>query len=101
MKLNIWKSQSEIEKTYKVDKYDIMYGTVEDILQVIEEAGDGATEEDLTMAVVKHREMFNRFLKDIFDGLTDEELRRTKVKEIAPLMFELFDYARNSLASKN
>ena len=101
MKLNIWKSQNEVEKTYKVDKYDIFYGTVEDVLKVIEEAGDGATEEQLVMAVVKNRDLFNRFLKDIFDGLTDEELRRTKVKEIAPLLFELFDYARTSLASKN
>ena len=28
MKINIYKNQREVEKTYEVDNYDLMYGTV-------------------------------------------------------------------------
>ena len=35
MKLNIYKNQNEIVKTYKTDAYDLMYGTVEDLFEVI------------------------------------------------------------------
>ena len=40
MKLNIYKNQKEIEKTYTIDDYDIMYGTVEDILSVFDDNWD-------------------------------------------------------------
>ena len=36
MKLNVYKSQTEIEKTFEADAYDLMYGTVEDILGILD-----------------------------------------------------------------
>ena len=38
------------------------------------------------------------FLKEIFIGLTDEELRKTKVKELIPLFIEIFKYAFSELS---
>ena len=100
MKLNIWKNQKEIEKTYECKEYDIMFGTVEDFLDVLDEAQTG-TEEEITSIVMQRREVFYDLLMDIFPELTREELRRTKIKEIVPLFFALFEYAKGSFASKN
>lgn len=100
MKLNIWKNQKEIEKTYEVREYDIMFGTVDDLLDILDEAKTG-TEEEITDIVVKNRQVFYDLLMDIFPELTKEELRRTKIKEIVPLFFALFEYAKSSFSSKN
>ena len=36
MRLNIWKNQTEIEKTYEVDTYDIFLGNVEDLFSIFD-----------------------------------------------------------------
>ena len=40
MKLNTYKNQNEVEKTFEIEAYDLMYGTVEDLLNIL----DGVTE---------------------------------------------------------
>ena len=102
MKLNIYKTQTEIEKTYEVDAYDLMYGIVEDVLNVIEEAGHGKDNLRLAQVIAENRYKFNDLLKDIFPEMTDDELRRTKIKELAQFFIELFNYVKNSFVnSKN
>lgn len=104
MKLNIYKNQKEIEKTYEVDAYDIMYGTVQDILEVLD---DGLTDmnsnEELLKLVAANRPKLEDLLLDIFsaEGLTKEELRRTKLKELIPVFIDLFAYVQQSFRSKN
>lgn len=105
MKLNIYKSQKEVEKTYEVDTYDIMYGTVEDIFEVIENGMDDVMDDEkkLLMMIVENRSKLEDLLLDIFseEGLTKEELRKVKVKEMIPLFIELFAYVKKSFESKN
>ena len=36
MTLNIYSDQKTIKKTYEIDSYDIMYGTIQDILDVLD-----------------------------------------------------------------
>ena len=57
MKLNIYKTQTEIEKTYEVDAYDLMYGIVEDVLNVIEEAGHGKDNLRLAQVIAENRQL--------------------------------------------
>lgn len=104
MKLNIYKNQREIEKTYEVDSYDIMYGTVQDILAVLEDGiPDLNDEQGLFKLVVDNRSKLEDLLLDIFvtEGMTKEELRRIKLKEMIPLFIDLFKYAKESFESKN
>lgn len=105
MKLNVYKNQKEIEKTYEVDTYDIMYGTVEDIFEVIENGMDDVMDDEnkLLMMIVENRSKLEDLLLDIFseEGLTKEELRKVKVKEMIPLFIELFAYVKKSFESKN
>lgn len=104
MKLNIYKNQKEIEKTYEVEEYDIMYGTIQDILEVLDKGIDDLKNEDqLLKIVVENREKLEGFMLDIFasEGLTKEELRKVKLKELVPMFFDLFGYVKNSFQSKN
>ena len=36
LKLNIYKTQTEIEKTYTAQDYEVLYGTVEDLLDCLD-----------------------------------------------------------------
>ena len=96
MKLTVYKerSQTEIDKVYEVDNYDLMYGTVEDILAILDEIDDLNDDSNLLRLVQKHRSKVNDLLFDIFPDLTDEELKRTKVKELVPVFIDLFSFVR-------
>ena len=96
MKLNIYKNQKEIEKTYTVDEYDIMYGTVEDVFEVLDGMENMKTDGEILKLIQANRKKLNGLLLDIFDGLTEEELRKIKIKELVPLFLDLFKYVRDS-----
>ena len=102
MKLNIYKNQKEIEKTYTIDDYDIMYGTVEDILSVFDEIEDLHDNMQIFKVIQKNRSKLNDLLQDIFPDLTDDELRRITLKELIPVFMGLFTYVQTSFgAEKN
>ena len=102
MKLNIYKNQHEVEKTYEVDHYDLMYGTVEDILAVFDEIDDLRDNMQIFTAIKKNRSKLNDLLKDIWPDLTDDELRKVKLKELIPLFMGLFTYIKETFSdSKN
>lgn len=104
MKLNIYKNQKEIEKTYEVDNYDIMYGTVQDILAVLDDGLENLDDSNKAIELITaNRTKLEDLLLDIFggEGLTAEELRRTKLKELIPVFIDLFTYVQKSFKSKN
>ena len=101
MKLAIYKNQKEVEKTYEVANYDLMYGTIEDIFDILENADtkdDGA----LFDLIAKNRRKINDLLLDIFggEGLTEEELRRVKVKDLVPLFVDLFSFVADTFGDE-
>lgn len=100
MKLNIYKNQHEIEKVYEIDAYDLMFGTVEDIFEILDEVDDTASKMEILKAVQKHRKKINILLKDIFPELTDEELKHTKIKELVPFFVDLFVYVTDTFGSE-
>lgn len=101
MQLNIYEKKKVI-KTYTADTYDLMFGTVEDISDAVnlDEMKTGSDVE-VFQAVVKlitgSKETVKDLLKDVFDGLTDEELRNTKVKEQAQALVEIVNYTLSQL----
>ena len=95
LKLNIYNKNSDgqlvIEKTYEADTIDILFGTAEDLIGVL----DGINLNDvdkLLNLVTKGFAQLKPLLKEIFNGLTDEELRRTRIKELIPLFIQIFKY---------
>ena len=101
MKLNIYKNQKEIEKTYEIDHYDLMYGTVEDILSIFDEISDLHDNMQIFDTIKKNRTKLNDLMKDIFPDLTDEELRKVKLKELVPLFVDLFSYIKKSFGNNS
>lgn len=105
MKLNIYKKENGekvVAKTYEAETYDLMYGTVEDFLNLI----DVQNIKILTTETVEENQILgvaelisNCFgqiaplLMDVFDGLTSEELRNTKVSEIVDVVKECIGYS--------
>lgn len=98
MKLNIYKNQKTVEKTYVVDEYDIMYGTVEDLFDIMDGIEEMKSDNEILALIQHNRKKLNGFLLDIFadQGLTEDELRRIKIKELVPLFLDLFKYVRDS-----
>lgn len=91
LNLNIYsaKNKNEVEKTYTAESYDLMLGTVEDLMQVIDV--DKMTDNvEIARMVVSGFGMLKPFIKDIFTGVTDDELKRVKVKELIPLFVDVF-----------
>lgn len=91
MKLNIYseKNKNEIEKTYTAETYDLMFGTVEDIIAIvdIDKLNDNLA---IATTVIKCWSKLKPFLKDVFPGVTDDELHRVKVKELIPTFASIF-----------
>lgn len=104
MELNIWKNQREIEKTYTADAYDLMYGTIEDIFDILDTVAEDKDEVEVVKAIVEKREALNDLLCDIFPEVTKDELKRTKISELVTLFVELFAYVTETFkkgAAKN
>jgi len=93
LKLNIY-NKKKIEKTYTTDTYDLMFGTVEDFLNLVNvDQIKTGNDTELAMIVVKAlpsgMETIKTLLKDVFEGLTDTELKNTKVKDITKVLINI------------
>lgn len=97
MKLNIY-DKKNIVKTYEAETYDLMFGTVEDILKLvkIDDMKTGSDVEVIKMVgsmLIGGLDDVKFLLFDIFDGLTDDELRCTKTTEVAKVIVDVVKYA--------
>lgn len=105
LKLNIYKTQTEIEKTYTAQDYEVLYGTVEDLLDCLDlEALTNTDDKDGIIAAVSNltrscKHIINPLLMDIFPGLTEEELRNTKTKEVLNVIVGLTGFSIDQIKS--
>lgn len=93
MKLNIY-NRKEIVKTYTAERGDIEFGIVEDVANAInlDHLKTGSEAEILKVAldlVIHSMGTVKEFLRDIFDGITDEEIRHTHVNEIVRVVADV------------
>ena len=97
MKLDIYENK-KVVKTYEAESYDLMFGTVEDVMTMfdVDSLTTGSDVEIIKMVGSALPTCINTvkpLLKDIFDGLTDEELKKAKLKDIATVLVEVVKYA--------
>lgn len=105
MKLNIYEKR-KIVKTYEASTYDLLFGTLEDVADAIklDELKTGSNEELLKMAanlVLSSMDTIKNLLKDVFEGLTDDEIKCTRVNEIATVLVEIVIYTIQQLGVGN
>jgi len=97
LKLNIYEKKKVI-KTYTAEAYDITFGTMEDLIDALGIDGlNTGNDIELIMIATKviagNKEIIKDLLKDIFDGLTDEEIKKTYVKDLATVLVKAVKYA--------
>ena len=109
MKLNIY-DKKNIVKTYEAETYELMFGTVEDILRLIkiDDMKTGSDTEIIKMVgsmLIGGLDDVKFLLFDVFDGLTDDELRNTRISEIAVVLVAVVKFAiiemNKNITSKN
>lgn len=105
MKINIYK-RNEIIKTYEAETYNLTFGTVEDFLELIKiDKIDDINLESITMLLIKaipgSLPLFKNLLKDVFEGINDEELRNVKVTEIVAVVIDIIKFAFSELSIGN
>lgn len=96
MKLNIY-DRKKVVKTYTADSYDLMFGLCEDVanainLDSIKTGSDTELIQAVAKLIVGSMDTVKELLKDIFDGITDNEIKHTKVKEIINVFVEVVKY---------
>lgn len=91
LKLNIYADDKKsIAKTYEAEGYDLMLGTLQDIFAIIDpDKINGMNETEMAKMAVRAFEQIAPILRDVFPGVTNEELRNTKTRELVPLFVDL------------
>lgn len=100
LNLNIYKAdnKNEIEKTYTAEGYDLMLGTLQDIISIFDiDKINSGNETELAKMAVRGFDQIAPILRDVFPEVTPEELRRTKTKELVPLFVALAHEAVGTL----
>ena len=105
MKLTIYENKKPV-KTYTAEAYDLMFGTVEDIAEAmnLDNLKTGSDVEIIGLAVdliKRNMETVKNLLKDVFDGLTDEEIKHARVRDIALVLLDVVKYTIGQLKSDN
>ena len=88
----------KVVKTYKVETIDFSFGVVEDILDILD-FEHMTTKAEIGTMVVKASKQLKPFLKDIFDGVTDEEIRNTRIQNLIEIFRGLYQYAATELGA--
>lgn len=97
MKLGIYEHGRRVN-AYEADAYDLTFGTVEDVLGALQLDNVQLTNDtELVKLAVRfvgeNMPLVKDLLKDIFEGITDEDIRKTKVKEVGVVLVEVVRYA--------
>lgn len=97
MKLDIYENKNVV-KTYETDKYSLLFGTIQEFIKIINlDELKSTSEEEIGNLVLKaipnSIDLISHLMKDVFDGLSDDELKNTKIKDIASVVIDIIKYA--------
>ena len=105
MKLTIYENKKPV-KIYTAEAYDLMFGTVEDIAEAmdLDNLKTGSDVEIIGLAVdliKRNMTTVKDLLKDIFEGMTDDEIKHARVRDIARVLVDVVKYTISQLKSDN
>lgn len=89
LKLNIYSKteKGKIERTYTAEGYDLMLGTIDDLVSIIDL--DKMNDDKAVAAmIIKGYKQIKPLLHDVF-GATEEELNRTRVSDLIPCIIDI------------
>ena len=85
-----------VVKTYTAETFDCEYGVIADIIDIIDFDAKNSNI-DLAKIILKMSKQLKPFLKQVFPGLTDEEMRHTKIQNIVSVFKSLYSYATEQM----
>lgn len=90
IEINIYSenNKNDVEKTYTASGYDLMLGTVEDFMNIIDVDKLNDNKAVLQM-VMKGYGQLKPLIKDVFPEITDDEFKRIKAKELVRTIVQL------------
>lgn len=109
LKLNVYekgRGKTPI-KTFTAEEYELSTGVCHDVLTLIDLdlfTGVSALAEDdqlleILKIVTRGFDVFGELLKDVFEGLTDDDIKHTKVKEVAKVVYQILKHSIGELFS--
>lgn len=103
LKLNIYDGK-KIVKTYEANDFNLMTGVCEDVINTVDidkltsgKLDDKTLGIEVIKIVAKSFSKFKPLLQDVFEGLTDDEYRRTSIKEVANVVVQIVKYTVGEL----
>lgn len=99
IKLKIYNGNT-VEKEYTAETIDFSFGVVEDVLDALDlENMKTGNKAELATVIIKCSKQLKPFLKDIFPGVTDEEIRKTHIQNLIEVFKGLYEYATQELGA--
>ena len=101
IELKTYKNQNEVEKVFRVEEFDLMLGSIEDVLELFDEIEETSDMGAIATAVIKNRGILYNLVLGIFPDMTRDDLKKIKVRELLPFFLQVLDYIRETLHLKN
>lgn len=104
LNLNIYNGK-EIEKVYTANEFDIMFGTVEDLINLIDvdRLSGSASDMDFIGAIMTLLKggfsQIKTLVMELFPGVTEDELKRAKIKEVVQILMDVLKYGLAEMSS--
>lgn len=102
LKLNIYDEDDNVVKTYTRDSFRLRFGVVEDLISSLNLDGLN-TENNVEFIKVVFNIVTNSFdtikplIKQMFKGLTDEELKNTDISEIVTVIVNVVKFSMGQI----
>lgn len=93
--LKIYEGKTVV-KEYHAETIDLSFGIVEDVLDALDFENMGSQTEIAGM-IIKASKQLRPLLKDVFDGVTDDEIRHTRIQNLVDIFRDLYKYAMQEL----
>lgn len=103
LNLNIYK-KGKVEKVYTANEFDIMFGTAEDLIDLmdLDKLSGKVNDADMLCAVAALLkggiEQVKTLMLEIFPEATEDELKRTKIKEVAAVLIQVLKHSISEIA---
>lgn len=95
--LKIYEGKTVV-KEYHAETIDLSFGIVEDVLDALDFEHMTDKTEIATM-IIKAMKQLRPLLKDIFDGVTDDEIRHTRIQNLVDIFKDFYKYAMQELGA--
>ena len=79
------------DKTFTAETIDISFGVIEDIINVLD-FDNISDSRQIGLAILKCSKQLKPFLKELFEGVTDEQLSTVKSSCIVQIFKDIYTY---------